>query len=1218
MAEVVSAADAAPEVAAEVEEVAAVTEEEEEEEEAEVTVAAVEPDSKEETVTVSTDTKEETEKGWNLEKLQKQAVAHVTFLREQALAPAAVVLLAITIMSPSTVLNWLIWPVYQIILQIIGIAVGVGLGLGLATHVYDILDHWKERQDRDNHMNAPSLSRSQSRVNTSGSGASGNNNGNIHTLNAPHRSQYYSNKLQSGSSFQLQDEQTYESLMAAAGYSTNNNTLNNSSNTNSSNNTNTSTSNNNNNNNDTTNKILRAHVLRSTSPFWNLNYPFTTVESVEELTAVDRMKDLWPTLPSVVNEQLGRFIEHILRDYIACWYNMVDAGCKYENAAQAQKERKEKEAEASANPEQKDDAAAAAAAAAAATVAQQEHQQQQQFRKMVYSVALHRRVPFLDRLYESMAILFGNLATRVEHVNVLEVVLLKWTRVLAHTFKVYRVLRRQVRSKALAHEAAQNPDAARAAATTRSFRKSGKRRQQAAAGESLASSLSQSKINNATEATNTSTCGNHNSSTTNTASAPEEGRIFGAVSEIAMTKEFLFAGKLHRAITFGLDVPSLLFADASGRECGTGTDNKSDTDKTDNRTAPDKTVTDDQVLEERLYGTSLLKECELDYNRVVGHRMVRALLPRADFGSPIVSSLLTEIMGSSVLTSIMSCFCPEYLNGWIIKGLGAKTPPEGAATEGDDGEEEKDPLDDNDEGLMRGWSHGQGQSESRAGNQPDSGDPVGHDSIEMTHGFDNNSEQPSPEKQKRDFAKQGPLTKEEKPNTTKYDGPKDLTPQKKTHVKEESVTFQLPEISAAEGGEDIITQLAMSLIDLQQHMDFEECRDASSNRQEVRIDWDDDGCRAAVLRLVLVIEAALTEGRCTYRHKVSENVEDDLDGSDGDGEELDDLDDSERPVEVTLPDYESATLSQILMEMTSDIEAFEERVATDNVLAAGEGDTADNQEVAEDYQPTATEQSTLRTLIAAWLHTGQVYRTVTVLVQAQTTILAPYYNPQAFLRSRANSSAFVRQLKALDGVDILVDTMTVLASPRLDETTGDELNALAKQTSGRRVRVPEKSKEEASPASPSFPAQYMGMSSSTPRHLDFHRNEAFAASLRSERERRAQSWETLVHDNSEGLPIICRTKGSTEADMAWHKDLHHIARIFYTGTNLVATRDAARRKSSLETDGASQSDATDPEAVQTSLLTVETACPRRRIEVPDDDSSFLLRAQVSTTVKRCG
>jgi hypothetical protein len=1132
-------------------------------------------------------------KAWHVQ-LQEQALPALYFLRHQALVPAAVGLLAMTVISPKTVATWIIWPIYRVVLQIIGITVGVGLGLGLATHVYDQLEFWKEKHHQtEQHpiMNGAgaggvkqvplsAVKRSQS---SSGSGSGTKN------LNAPNRSQFYGTKQQAaGSSFQLQDEQTYESLMAAAGYSTENNTLHNysqgltgaSGSASPGTGASTSTS-------GGDNKILRAHVLRSTSDFWKLNYPFTSVQSPSELTAVDRMRDLWPTLPTAINEQLGRWIEHILRDYVACWYNMVDAGCQYENAAQAQTDRQQTEARekkekgTSTSTEKSDQGIAAAAAIAA-----QQEQQHQPARKMVYSVALHRRMPFIDRLYESMAILFGNLATRVEHVNVLELILLKWTRVLAHTFKVYRALRKSVRTKALAH---QHDTAAAAAASSSSS--SPLPSSNAAPSPGPARSFRVKRRQKEQQA------GDQHPDT--------DGRSsLGAVSEIAMTKEFLFAGKLHRAITFGLDVPSLLFADASGRECGTGTDKAVETD--------------DAVLEERLYGTPLLRECELDYNRVVGHRMVRALLPRADFGSPIVSSLLTEIMGSSVLTSIMSCFCPEYLNGWIIKGLSASTPAEGAGSGDAEEGKEKDPVDENDEGLFRGWSHGEGQAESRADSLPNTADSVGHDLSDN---------KPSPTEQQQRNVARSPAAKEEKPNTISGDGlklasplnvtssDKDVTPQQRALVQEKSATFQLPDISAVEGGDDIITKLAMVLIELQQYMDFEECRHANSNRQEVRINWDDDGCRAAVLRLVLVIEAALTQGRCTYRHKIPEGDEVDLDGSDGDGEDEDNLDDSERPVEVTLPDYESATLSQILMEMTSDIEAFEGRVATDNVLAAGEDAKAETHEVAEEYQPTSTEQSTLRTLIAAWLHTGQVYRTVTVLVQAQFTILGPYYTPKAFLRQQANASAFVRQLKALDGVDILVDTMTVLASPRLDETTGDELNALAKQSSGRRVRVTEK---KVLPASPSFPAQYMGMSSSTPRHLDFHRNEAFASSLRSERERRAQSWESLVHDNTEGIPVICRTKGSTEADVAWHKELHLIARIFYTGTNLVAIRDAARRKSSAETDSVSQSEATDPEAIQTSLLTLETACPRRRIEVPDDDSSFLLRAQVSTIVKRCG
>ena len=139
---------------------------------------------------------------------------------------------------------------------------------------------------------------------------------------------------------------------------------------------------------------------------------------------------------------------------------------------------------------------------------------------------------------------------------------------------------------------------------------------------------------------------------------------------------------------------------------------------------------------------------------------------------------------------------------------------------------------------------------------------------------------------------------------------------------------------------------------------------------------------------------------------------------------------------------------------------------------------------------------------------------------------------------------------------------------------------------------------------------------STPRYLDFHRNESFAASLRSERERRRQSWERLAAEDgggggggvTEGVPMICRA-----SNQEVHADLHHLARIFYAGTNLMALRDAARRRSAGSTIGESSVDATNEEGgggVPVSLIVVETASPRRRIEVPDDDSSFLLRAQV--------
>jgi len=309
------------------------------------------------------------------------------------------------------------------------------------------------------------------------------------------------------------------------------------------------------------------------------------------------------------------------------------------------------------------------------------------------------------------------------------------------------------------------------------------------------------------------------------------------------------------------------------------------------------------------------------------------------------------------------------------------------------------------------------------------------------------------------------------------------------------------------------------------------------------------------------------------------------------------------------------------MEMTSDIEAFEERVTIENALLAEKNEPSKYKDMyAEPYKPTSTEQSTVRTLIAAWLHTGQIYRIVTLFVQAHATILSPYYQSQAFLRTTTNATAFVRQLKSLEGVDILVDTMTVLASPRLDEASGEELNALVRraspQSSPLGLTAPGRAQDESGPASRAMASQLIA-TSSIPRFFDFHRNEAFAASLRSERERRLQSWNAQFHDNAEeGLPIIYRSKGASEEDMAMHRELHHISRIFYTGTNLVAIRSAARRKSSSEADNISQSESSDTGSVQISLLTVETACPRRRIEVPDDDSSFLLRAQV-LIVQRC-
>ena len=92
---------------------------------------------------------------------------------------------------------------------------------------------------------------------------------------------------------------------------------------------------------------------------------------------------------------------------------------------------------------------------------------------------------------------------------------------------------------------------------------------------------------------------------------------------------------------------------------------------------------------------------------------------------------------------------------------------------------------------------------------------------------------------------------------------------------------------------------------------------------------------------------------------------------------------------------------------------------------------------------------------------------------------------------------------------------------------------------------------------------------------------------------------------------IIHRKGASPSEVELHNELHNLARLFYNGSNVLTIRDAARKGDSGEDDGRLQPGT--PETGKVSLVTVETVSNRRRLEVPDDDSSFLLRAQV-----RCG
>eukprot|EP00957_Ditylum_brightwellii_P035296 2677014-Ditylum_brightwellii.AAC.1 len=98
--------------------------------------------------------------------------------------------------------------------------------------------------------------------------------------------------------------------------------------------------------------------------------------------------------------------------------------------------------------------------------------------------------------------------------------------------------------------------------------------------------------------------------------------------------------------------------------------------------------------------------------------------------------------------------------------------------------------------------------------------------------------------------------------------------------------------------------------------------------------------------------------------------------------------------------------------------------------------------------------------------------------------------------------------------------------------------------------------------------------SSSPPHLDFSRNHAFAASLRSERESRMQSWaktisissdDTSNEKNQQLIDLICKTRGSTEKEVMIHRELHHLSRVFYSSTSLLAVRNAVAKNSSSST-----------------------------------------------------
>jgi hypothetical protein len=690
------------------------------------------------------------------------------------------------------------------------------------------------------------------------------------------------------------------------------------------------------------------------------------------------------------------------------------------------------------------------------------------------------------------------------------------------------------------------------------------------------------------------------------------------VSEMTMAKEFLLADKLHKAVTFGMDVPSLLFADSCGKECNDDNDDKKNI------------LTEEEVLERRLL--VIMEECECDYNRVVGHRLCRALLPRSEFASPIVRALVTELVGGCVLKPIMSVFAPDYVNGWMLAGLQAVLASK----------QKKQQQQQDDQQVAteheRTWDYEQDSSVADDGVQVElEMDTVFQDETQLMEGEEDADLHQSGLNEAIEVIR-NPTTEE---GADMDDNDSQVLPL--SSDDDEHHHHYQGHDSQTVSGDYILPLLTMAIIDLQRFVDF-----GSFDPQEDGTDWDEEECQDAVRQIVLVIEAALIHGR--RRQRLTKRELDKKAGS------SDDTRRDHHEGDTLLPFF-SSNLSQVLMELTSDIDAFETRIAKEETRLKSDQNEEPKKKgdgPSMSCKPPMSELSTLRTLIAAWLHTGQVYKTLSLLIQARQSILVPYFHEDAFLRDSENGKGFVSQLRALDGLEIMVDTSSILASSTLDanvdktkspspkkrnltiQPTSPSANSLNTQQSPRlaasltqsMARRGERlsrfmsggSHEDATEYGVSVGASMNSVTGSeqgpTPRYLDFHRNQNFSSSLRSERERRKESWQHVCAAMpDQTLKIVHRVKGSTLENKEFHRDLHRLSRTFYAGTNKIGLKDGTRRKP-IEADTANSNEGEgnvhddNDEVLPVSLLTVEMTGAKRRIEIPDDDSSFLIRAQV--------
>lgn len=1046
--------------------------------------------------------------------------------------------------------------VWHLCLRIVGISLGIGLGLGFAGHVYDAL---ADIQDGGG-----------AAVRDRGGGKAVAQSSSVAVMPNLSKDAMKSNTV-------VDDVNSYHYLMRSAGYSVNNGTL-------------------------------RAQMVKGTQASIANQANNAKRESLAQqqeqnqdgqlqpsgssrqhrrislynfdkgTTASVRMKTMWPNLANIVNESLAKLIEFVLRDYISSWYSKLDEHVVYNDPAEdspsrptpmiqdnlptalsinivnnADKvssspigddsERRPKLSDVEEVGSVRSVGSAKSLSEVEATSPKNQHPSShpavlQQQRTMILTTTGTHPSPFIDSLYTIFAYALGMLATRAsENVNVLDLLLLHFPHILGKNLRVYRKLK----------------DLALEKKHRRVLVEQEQRRKTRVEGSDITGIRSPSESSlKASESFRASTSRQDD----------EE------VSEIAIVREYLLAGRFHRALTFGLDVPSLLFADPLGKVCPLGLTFH------DKNEHPDE----DAVLYDRLLSSEsrLISECELDYCRVLAAKLTKMLVPRTESDSSIMNTMLVEMLASCVLGPVLGCFNPDSVNGWITTGLGLLESKNDSNENAINGIvlETKHPINDEATSIMS-------EEKDDDGFEEEVFDKCVFRDDEKGIG------------KKEDFA----------------DGSKMRV-------------------------EQIITLLSMTIIELGSFVDFFGAREKT---QDYIINWDALKCQDSVRHLVLIIEAALLSGVRSHPKQQS-HAQTKAALSQPNDDDFDIDDDFIETKNMTKGFYNHSSLSAILMEMTGDIDAFDRQV---EAVELGEDDDSDNDDV-EYIIPKSNELSTMRTLIAAWLHTGQVYKVLSIIVRNRT-ILQRFYHKDAFLRRNDYAGDFTRLLRQLDGIDILVDTMSVLESQCLLVDNGFEnlMRAIKSRPKvldqkldpfpemAGRLRSPsnanlvgsvkanllnnrnriarfaqsateidlfkDRSMVVPTKSSANISHAHHQNNRSTPAYLAFSTNEVFASSLRLDRERRYASWLKRTNDQKT-LDFVARTCGMKEKDVMIHRELHHLSRFFSSNTCDI------RIEPCLSADGLLSL------ANSTANITLKGGGTRRVVEVPDDDSTFLLRA----------